>query len=152
MPTQGVNPKEQLAQKAIITDGDKVLLIQKGPDDPLNPGKWEFPGGRVEKGEEPREALEREVKEEVGLKIEVHPGPPLAVWSWRLGEGPDAPTVVAEARRCYVVGQDPISLEDGIRSYKWVEMSEVPKYPLMPNARKAIISSLRTIAGSPKGE
>src|SRR6478735_1015924 len=52
---------------AIIRDG-RCLVAQRGPTMSLA-GKWEFPGGKVEPGEEPRAALVREIDEELGLQI-----------------------------------------------------------------------------------
>lgn len=51
----------------------RVLLHQK--DEPRNPelvGKWEFPGGMMDYGETPVQALEREVREELGIIIQVN--------------------------------------------------------------------------------
>lgn len=45
-------------------------MAQRGPSMRLA-GQWEFPGGKVETGESPREALAREVLEELGLVIDV---------------------------------------------------------------------------------
>ena len=55
---------------AIITNDDKILIAQRGKDENLA-GKWEFPGGKIEKGETPQQCLKREIQEELELNIEV---------------------------------------------------------------------------------
>jgi 8-oxo-dGTP diphosphatase len=55
---------------AAILEGRRCLAAQRGPDMRL-PGQWEFPGGKVEPEEDPRAALAREVREELGLDIAV---------------------------------------------------------------------------------
>ena len=54
---------------AIIFDGDKVFATQRGYGD--FKGGWEFPGGKIEAGESPEEALVREIREELDVEIEV---------------------------------------------------------------------------------
>jgi len=54
---------------AIIRDNDKILATQRGYGE--FQGMWEFPGGKIEAGETPTEALEREVKEELNVSVEV---------------------------------------------------------------------------------
>jgi len=54
---------------AIIFRGDRVLLVQRGKEPSY--GKWSVPGGLVEIGESLREAVVREVQEEVGLTVAV---------------------------------------------------------------------------------
>ena len=56
---------------AVIRSTDeKILITQRGKGMSFE-GKWEFPGGKVEEGEEPKEALKREIKEELCLEIHV---------------------------------------------------------------------------------
>lgn len=55
---------------AAIMDGSKVLAAQRSKK-MKSPLKWEFVGGKVEKGETHKSALEREVQEELGIRIEV---------------------------------------------------------------------------------
>ena len=55
---------------AIIVDGTKVLAARRGAEMSL-PGMWEFPGGKIEAGETPREALIRELQEELLCTAEI---------------------------------------------------------------------------------
>ncbi len=54
---------------AIIVDNGKIFATQRGYGD--FKGGWEFPGGKIEAGETPQEALIREIKEELEVEIEV---------------------------------------------------------------------------------
>jgi 8-oxo-dGTP diphosphatase len=53
----------------IIEDGDGRILLALRPEGKHLAGHWEFPGGKVESGESPDQALIRELDEELGLKI-----------------------------------------------------------------------------------
>ena len=55
---------------AVIKSNNKILCAQRGPGKALA-YLWEFPGGKVEPGETDKEALEREIREELLCKIEV---------------------------------------------------------------------------------
>ena len=55
---------------AVVVKEGLVLCAQRGVDGSL-PGLWEFPGGKIEPGETPAEALAREISEELGCVVEV---------------------------------------------------------------------------------
>ena len=54
---------------AVIRDGSRIFATQRGYGDYKD--GWEFPGGKIEEGESPQEALAREINEELDTKIEV---------------------------------------------------------------------------------
>lgn len=54
---------------AVIKKENKIFCTQRGYGD--FKGYWEFPGGKIEDGETPQEALVREIKEELGVDISV---------------------------------------------------------------------------------
>lgn len=65
-----INHVYGLAVRALISDDNgKILIIKRSTDSKTNPGKWEFPGGKVDPGESFDQALLREVYEETRLKI-----------------------------------------------------------------------------------
>ena len=64
-----IKPTLNVVGAAIMLDGK--ILIAKRKDDELK-GKWEFPGGKIESGETPEQALQREIKEELDIDISVH--------------------------------------------------------------------------------
>jgi 8-oxo-dGTP diphosphatase len=61
----------QVVAAIFVRDEDsKILVCQRKKDQPL-PLKWEFPGGKIEPGEEPMAALKRELDEELGINAEI---------------------------------------------------------------------------------
>ncbi len=57
---------------AVIRNSNGQILIARRPNThPVAGGLWEFPGGKIEAGETPEKALRREIKEELGIEIDV---------------------------------------------------------------------------------
>ena len=52
---------------ALILRGDRILIAQR------ETLLWEFPGGKIETGEDPRDTVRRELQDELGLQVEVGP-------------------------------------------------------------------------------
>lgn len=70
----------------LILDEAGRLLACKRPEGKHLGGKWEFPGGKLEAGESPEQALVRELEEELGIRIEA--GAVLTPVVWDYGRGP----------------------------------------------------------------
>ena len=62
---------------AVIIDRDRTLAARRAPGKSAA-GLWEFPGGKIEQGESPQQALIRELREELGVEVEV---------GWLIGRG-----------------------------------------------------------------
>lgn len=89
LPQAAVAPR-RVVGAAIVDDLERpaCLLAARRTEPPTLAGGWEFPGGKVDEGEDDLEALHRELLEELGVHVEVGariPGP-LAGGRWPLGD------------------------------------------------------------------
>lgn len=71
---------------AALVDGDGRVLLQQRASGRHMAGLWEFPGGKVEPGERPEQALIRELAEELGIETEIACIAPATFASAELGE------------------------------------------------------------------
>ena len=108
---------------AILIRKDRVLVCQRPPGKHMA-GSWEFPGGKIEKGETPTRALQREICEELQCHIAIHE--PLA--SVR-HDYPEV-SINLHAFRCHLSpaspGPDPLEHT----SIKWIECRDMDKIAL----------------------
>jgi len=70
-PTMPETASPLLVARALITDNERILMVQRSHTDTHNAGLWEVPGGKVDDGEGIIEGLMRETHEETGLSIEL---------------------------------------------------------------------------------
>ncbi len=114
------NAKFYIAAKGFIFYGDRFLILKKYQYN--EPGKWELPGGRLQAGEAPLIALEREVWEEAGLKITVKRL--LSTWSYRI----DSTEELVGLNFLCNTASDFVSLSKEHTDYRWITASEVNQY------------------------
>lgn len=112
-----------IATKAIILKDDKYLILYKSDKEDVNPNSYDIPGGRLQFGEQPEEALTREVKEEVGLDIAILG--PFEVWTFTKENF----QLVGVNFLCKYLGGSE-SLSDEHDHFKWLSIHELDKtYP-----------------------
>ena len=106
----------------IIKDGDKIFATQRGYGE-FKDG-WEFPGGKMEPGETPQQALARELKEE--LAIDVNVGDFLCTLDY------DYPTfhLTMHCFYCSVIGGELTLLEH--EAAKWLKTTELHSVNWLP--------------------
>lgn len=120
---------------AVVVDGARVLLTQR-PGGTHLAGAWEFPGGKLEAGESPEEALVRELREEIGVEAAV--GEVLDVTFWRY-PGKDVLLLFYRAR--IVTGE---VQHLGVAAHTWATRDELGGYALPP-ADVKVLGKLREI-------
>lgn len=108
--------------KGVIAKNGKALIVKRSSTEEVDAGSWETVGGKIEFGEVLEEALIREVKEEIGIEVNV-------------GKLLFATTFFTDPLRQIVLltylcrtTDDQIKLSDEHSDYKWVTSSELRNY------------------------
>lgn len=136
---------EDAAEKPIVlvvavalVDVDGRVLIAKRPPGKKMAGLWEFPGGKVDIGETPEQALIRELKEELGIDTRQSCLAPLTFASHAY----DDMHLLMPLYACRVWQGDPVPKEG--QELAWVRPVRMKDYP-MPPADVPLIAMLRDL-------
>ena len=118
---------------AVIWNDQGLILIDRRPPEGLLGGLWEFPGGKIEPGETVEACIQREIREELDLEVEV--GKHLIT----INHSYTHFHVMLHVHHCRYLGGEPKPIAcDEIR---WVSLSELDRFPF-PKANLQIIEAL----------
>ena len=120
-----------IAAGPVIVENNKVLLNKHGDD-----GFWKFCGGRLEDFEsDVKDAAKREVKEEMGLEIEILDEQPYFFYTEKELDGASVSVILVHflAKRVneIVPGKD-------IKEWRWINLADLDKENLAPNIKPAL--------------
>ena len=118
---------------AVIRDGGRIFATQRGYGE--HKDGWEFPGGKIEQGETPRQALAREIREELDTEISV--GEYLTTVEY------DYPAFHLSMRcyRCALASGEPKLLEH--EAARWLGKEELDSVNWLPADRQILPEILR---------
>ncbi len=131
-PQSAARPVTRVAAAVILRGNGDVLLAQR-PTGRAYAGYWEFPGGKLEQGETPRHALDRELREELGLDIS-HAAP----WLVQRYDYPHA-DVEIHFFRVFAWRGEPVG-HDG-QAFAWQTPGAIDVAPLLP-ANTGVLAAL----------
>jgi A/G-specific adenine glycosylase len=127
-------PRQHIA--VAVVQKNSCLLITQRPHSGLLGGLWEFPGGKIQKGEIASEACRREIKEEVNLQVEIEEH------LTRVKHAYSHFQVVLEVFLCrYRSGKVRLN---GAIAHRWITFAEIEQYPF-PAANHKIFPKLKQI-------
>ncbi len=110
----------KVAVVIFIMQGGKILLVKRAVDP--GKGRWAFPAGFVDAGEDPREAARREILEETGLEIEIIRL--LDVFARSADDGGTADIIIAYAAR---VTGGALQADDDAEAVAWFTAHDLPE-------------------------
>ena len=128
-PARAGGTVKRVAAALIVQDG-KVLICQRTRHQAF-PLQWEFPGGKIEHGEQPRDALRRELDEELGIDAEIKDEVARIQHDYGTGNTVEL--------RFFLVHQYQGEIENRIfRDVRWVQRWQLKEYEFLEADRELI--------------
>jgi ADP-ribose pyrophosphatase YjhB (NUDIX family) len=134
-PDEAVAPYQRTAAYGVVRS-ERGLLLTELSDATSAPGRWTLPGGGLDAGEQPQDALHREIWEESGQRVEEVRLLEVHTSHW-IGRAPGGRLEDFHAVRIVYAAwcpqpTDPVVLDVGgsTASVAWVPLAEVDRYPL----------------------
>ena len=112
-----------LVVAAALIDADGLILLAQRPEGKAMAGLWEFPGGKIEGGERPEDALCRELNEELGISVNTKDLKPINFASHAYEDF----HLLMPLYACHRWSGQPVSKEG--QALRWVKPSALHDYP-----------------------
>ncbi|MCX6723201.1 MAG: NUDIX domain-containing protein [Candidatus Staskawiczbacteria bacterium] len=119
----------KLVQKAVIKKGDKYLIQLRSESATHFPLYWDFPGGRLEEGEDSLDGIVREAKEETNLDIK--PIKVLGVYEFNDIDNPDKQKIRFTIYSVKIISGE-LKISEEHLEQKWATKEEILKLPIEP--------------------
>jgi mutator protein MutT len=124
----------------LIEKNGRFLLVKRGENEDYFGGKWTFPGGKVEKGEDVIKALLREVKEETGLEIQ-RKAAFLRSYCFMRKDGSSTIGLVF----CLKYKKGKVNLDKSLKEFAWVSPKELHRYDIIPGIEIHLKNALEAL-------
>lgn len=117
---------------ALVVKNNKILLVKRNEPEVIDAHlKWEFPGGKVDFGETPEEAIVREIKEEAGVIAKVKRLiPEIFINNWDYPWGIQQTLILAY--ECVFIKEIERESDHHVDDAKWVDLKDIKKLERLP--------------------
>lgn len=138
METDTVLQTQAIVVTAVIRDAQGKILVQRrsDPENPSEDGRWEFPGGGVEFGETPEDALRRECLEEIGCEVTVGRFVPFLSQHVFQDVKGNKTHVFCVCFECSIKSGTPRCANDEVTEFRWCTKDEIKALETLPGCKE----------------